>query len=150
MPALQQVYAHDFRYNAQQVRLLLRPESAFPAFIKADVAPGLAVVADHTLQHGLDALRLQNLHLIRGQCMDVAAVKNTVLVKILIIIRQFALQHMLKLVYLRHNAVVAPFKGVIAVCSVLGIFKNINAAHTYMPPYDLQHAGNRFLHIVGW
>ena len=75
-PRLQQVYAHDFRYNAQQVRLLLRPESAFPAFIKADVAPGLAVVADHTLQHGLDALRLQNLHLIRGQCMDVAAVKN--------------------------------------------------------------------------
>lgn len=27
--------------------------------------------------------------------------------------------------------------------------QNINAAHTYMPPYDLQHAGNRFLHIVG-
>lgn len=90
-------------------------------------------------------LRLQTCAPDSGQCMDVAAVKipsslnsyNNPPVRPSSICWAGLSAH---------NAIVAPFKGVIAVCSVLGIFKNINAARTYMPPYDLQHAGNRFLH----
>jgi hypothetical protein len=73
--------------------------------------------------------------------------KDAIFIKVIFIVLQLGIGHILQVVPLGRDPLVAPFKSIVADAVVLGIFKDVDPADPILPADNFKHWIDRRLNI---